>query len=396
MPKISRKGIEMPESPIRKLVPYAEKAKSKGKNVLHLNIGQPDVKPPDCVIKKLNNLELNKLEYSHSAGIIEYRKKLAKYYKEISQDINFNEILITTGGSEALNTIINCICDPGDEIIIPDPYYANYNGFINSCSATIKPLFCDIKNEFRLPSIEDFEKNITKRTRAILICNPGNPTGALYTIKELEQLSNIVKQHDLFLIADEVYREFVYDNNVHHSVLTLKKIQQNTIVIDSVSKRYSMCGARIGAIISKNRDVINTALKFSQSRLSPPTIGQILSMEALNSGKKYFSETISEYDKRRKTLVKLINKIDGIICPLPKGAFYCIAELPVKSAENFCKWLLESFHIDNTTVMLAPANGFYSKKNEVFNQVRIAYVLEEEKLKLAAKIIEKGLELYID
>ena len=340
MPKISRKGIKMPESPIRKLVPYAEKAKNKGKNVLHLNIGQPDLKPPDCVIEKLNNLELNKLEYSHSAGIIEYRKKLAKYYKEISQDITFNEILITTGGSEALNTIINCICDPGDEIIIPDPYYANYNGFINSCSATIKPLLCDIKKNSNYPRSKILKKILQKELEPFLICNPGNPTGALYSIKELKQLSNIVKHHDLFLIADEVYREFVYDNNVHHSVLTLKNIHQNTILIDSVSKRYSMCGARIGAIISKNKDVINTALKFSQARLSPPTIGQILSMEALDSGKKYFSEIISEYDKRRRTLVELINKIDGIICPLPKGAFYCIAELPVKNAENFCKWLL--------------------------------------------------------
>ena len=396
MPKISQKGLQMPESPIRKLVPFAEKAKKSGKEVLHLNIGQPDVLPPTNVMKKINNFDIKSLTYSHSAGIEDYRKKLARYYQKIEPTISYNDILITTGGSEALNTIINCICDPEDEIIIPDPYYANYNGFTNSCNVNIVPILCDINNNFKLPNTKQFEEKISKKTKAILICNPGNPTGVLYSKKELESLAMIVKKHDIFLIADEVYREFIYDNHSHYSVLKLNSIKNNTIIIDSVSKRYSMCGARIGAIISKNNQIINTALKFSQARLSPPTLGQLAAMEALNTDSDYFAKVIKEYTIRRNTLVNDIRQIPGVTCPLPKGAFYCIAELPVKNAETFCQWLLESFHIDNTTVMLAPANGFYNKKNLICNQVRIAYVLESSKLRIAANIIKKGLQEYSD
>ncbi|RPG57961.1 MAG: pyridoxal phosphate-dependent aminotransferase [Flavobacteriales bacterium TMED191] len=396
MPKISQKGKQMPESPIRKLVPFAEKAKKSGKEVLHLNIGQPDVLPPINVMQKINNFDIKSLTYSHSAGIEDYRKKLARYYQKIEPKISYNDILITTGGSEALNTIINCICDPEDEIIIPDPYYANYNGFTNSCNVNIVPILCDINNNFKLPNTKQFEEKISKKTKAILICNPGNPTGVLYSKKELKSLAMIVKKYDIFLIADEVYREFIYDNHSHYSVLKLNSIKDNTIIIDSVSKRYSMCGARIGAIISKNNQIINTALKFSQARLSPPTLGQLAAMEALNTDSDYFEKVIKEYSIRRNILVNDIRQIPGVTCPLPKGAFYCIVELPVKNAETFCQWLLESFHIENTTVMLAPANGFYNKKNLIYNQVRIAYVLESAKLRIAANIIKKGLQEYSD
>jgi len=396
MLKISKKGTNMPESPIRKLVPFAENAKKNGINVLHLNIGQPDILPPENVIKKINNFNINKVEYSHSAGLELYRKKLAKYYNQLGGNVDYRDILITTGGSEALSTVLNCICDPGDEIIIPDPYYANYNGFSNATNVTIKAIPCSINENFKLPTTKQFENNITTKTKAILICNPGNPTGALYTIKELQALSRIVKKYNLFLIADEVYREFTYDNNTHFSILSLPNIDKNSIVIDSISKRYSMCGARVGAIVSKNNEITQTALKFSQARLSPPIFGQIAALEALNTNKKYFTKVIREYNQRRKVLVNELNKIPGVKCPMPKGAFYCIAELPIKNAELFCQWLLEKFSFQNTTVMLAPANGFYSKKNMVFNQIRIAYVLEIKKLKIATQIIKKALEEYKD
>ena len=394
MLSISKKGLNMPESPIRKLVPFAEKAKQNGINVLHLNIGQPDISPPKNVIKKINNFNIKKIEYSHSAGMEVYRKKLADYYNQIGNNINYQNILITTGGSEALSTVLNCICDPNDEIIIPDPYYANYNGFSNATNVKIKAIKCDINNNFQLPKTQTFEKYITKKTKAILICNPGNPTGALYNEKELKDLARIVVKYNLFLIADEVYREFIYDNHKHVSILGLKDIEQHSIIIDSVSKRYSMCGARIGAIVSKNNDIITTALKFAQARLSPPTFGQLAAIEALNTSKTYFTQTINEYNKRRKTLVYGLNKIKGVKCPMPKGAFYCIAELPINNSERFCQWMLEKFHLKNTTVMLAPASGFYSKKNAVKNQVRIAYVLEIKKLKLAIQIIKYALNAY--
>jgi len=325
MPSISKKGINMPESPIRKLVPYAEKAKKNNIEVLHLNIGQPDIAPPINVLRKINNFQIDSVEYSHSAGIESYRRKLAQYYQKINSNISHEDILITTGGSEALNMVLNCICDPGDEIIIPDPYYANYNGFSNSTNAIIKPILCKIENNFKLPDTSKFQANITNKTKAILICNPGNPTGALYTIDELTALSKIVKKHDIFLIVDEVYREFIYDNQKHHSALTLNNIKNNTIIIDSISKRYSMCGARIGSIVSKNKQIIQTALKFSQARLSPPTFGQLAAMEALNTEESYFKTVIKEYDQRRKLLVTSLNQIKGVQCPMPKGAFYCIA-----------------------------------------------------------------------
>ena len=394
MLNISKKGKNMPESPIRKLVPFSEKAKKNGINVLHLNIGQPDILPPKNVIKKINNFNIKRVEYSHSAGIEKYRKKLANYYCKLNSSISYTDILITTGGSEALSTVLNCICDPSDEIIIPDPYYANYNGFSNASNVKIKPLLCNIENGFKLPEINQFEREITKKTKAIVICNPGNPTGAVYTLTELQALSKIIKKHNIFLIADEVYREFIYDDTKHYSVLELKNIEQHTIIIDSVSKRYSMCGARVGAIVSKNHDIINTALKFSQARLSPPKFGQLAAMEALNTKASYFKKVVKEYDLRRKTLVYALNKIPGVKCPMPKGAFYCIAELPIPNAENFCRWLLEEFKFQNSTVMLAPANGFYSKKNMINNQVRIAYVLENKKLQLAIEIIKRGLEEY--
>jgi len=396
MPKISQKGLTMPESPIRKLVPFAEIAKKKGIEVLHLNIGQPDIQPPKNVIEKINNFQINEVEYSHSAGIEKYRKKLAIYYRTISEKISYSDILVTTGGSEALSTTLNCICDPGDEIIIPDPYYANYNGFSNSTSVKIRPILCTIDNGFQLPKIKEFESKITAKTKGILICNPGNPTGALYTKTELVELSRIINKHCFFLMADELYREFVYENTKHYSVLKLKNIEANTIVIDSVSKRYSMCGARVGAIIYRNNELINTALKFSQARLSPPTFGQIAAMEALNTKSTYFKKVVDEYNKRRIFLVESLNKIPGVKCPTPKGAFYCIAELPIKNAEDFCQWILEKFHIEQTTVMLAPANGFYSKEHKIKNQVRIAYVLELKKLQLAIKIIQKALQAYKD
>ena len=386
----------MPESPIRKLVPFSEKAKTKGVEVLHLNIGQPDISPPKNVLDKINKFEINSIQYSHSAGIQEYREKLSEYYRKIEKTISYQNILITTGGSEALSTVLNCICDPEDEIIIPDPYYANYNGFSNSSNIKIKPILCEIGKGFKLPKINQFEEKITKKTKAILICNPGNPTGALYSLKELKELGKIIKKYDIFLIADEVYREFIYDDYKHHSILKLKDIEQNNIIIDSVSKRYSMCGARVGAIISKNNELINTALKFSQARLSPPTLGQLAAMEALNTKPNYFKKVIKEYDTRRQVVVNGLNQIPGVICPKPKGAFYCIAQLPVKNSDTFCKWLLKEFEFKKTTVMLAPANGFYSKENNIKNQVRIAYVLEKQKLALAVEIIKRGLDLYED
>ena len=384
----------MPESPIRKLVPFAEKAKEKGIDVLHLNIGQPDILPPKNVLQKINNFQINQVEYSHSAGMEEYRKHLSKYYHNISAGISHEDILVTTGGSEALSIVLNCICDPGDEIIIPDPYYANYNGFTNAGNIKIRAVECTINSKFKLPETHHFEEKINSKTKAILICNPGNPTGALYTFSELKELAKIVKKYNLFLIADEVYREFVYDDLSHHSILTLNSIKKNTIIIDSTSKRYSMCGARIGCIVSRNKQIINTALKFSQARLSPPTLGQLAGIAALKTKQTYFNTVIKEYTKRRNILVDGLNKIPGVRCPMPKGAFYCIAELPVKNSELFCRWLLEEFNLKQATVMLAPASGFYSTGNKINNQVRIAYVLEIKKLKLAIKILEKGLAQY--
>ena len=394
MPKISQKGIAMPESPIRKLVPFAEKAKKAGKKVYHLNIGQPDIKTPELALDAIHNFSNEVVEYSHSAGFESYRKGLASYYQNLAIDVDYNDVMVTTGGSEALLFALNSCLDPGDEVIIPEPFYANYNGFSISAGVKVKPIATSINDGFALPAIEEFEKLITPKTKAILICNPGNPTGYLYSKKELETLRDIVIKYDLFLIADEVYREFAYDGNQHHSVLNIEGLGQNAIVIDSTSKRYSMCGIRVGCIVSKNKEVMTTALKFAQARLSPPTFGQIAGEAALSTPKSYFQEVSSEYVSRRDVLIEGLNKIEGVICPKPKGAFYAIAQLPIDDADKFAQWLLEDFDFNGETVMVAPAAGFYATPNTGVNQVRIAYVLNKESLKAAIKILDEALKVY--
>ena len=384
----------MPESPIRKLVPYAEQAKKDGKKVYHLNIGQPDIETPQVALDAVKNFSKQVVEYSHSAGFESYRKGLAAYYQSLDINISYDELMITTGGSEALLFGLNSCLDTGDEVIIPEPFYANYNGFSASAGIKVKPISTSINNGFALPPIEEFEKLITNKTKAILICNPGNPTGYLYSLEELETLRDLVKKYDLFLFADEVYREFSYDGNSHISVLNLDGLEDNAVVIDSTSKRYSMCGIRVGCIVSKNKDVINTALKFAQARLSPPTFGQVAGEAALSTPKSYFDDVISEYVSRRDLLVDGLNQIPGVLCPKPKGAFYAIAELPVDNAEKFAQWLLEEFDYNNETLMVAPAAGFYSTVGEGYNQVRIAYVLNLDSLKKAIKCLEEALKLY--
>ena len=394
MPNISNKGINMPESPIRKLVPFAEEAKKKNIEVLHLNIGQPDIKPPKEVLKKIQNFNISEVEYTHSAGIESYRKGIANYYNNIGINISHEDIIVTTGGSEALIFSLNSILDPGDEIIIPEPFYANYNGFAILSSVKVSPIISKIENGFKLPSGKEFEKLINTKTKAILICNPNNPTGYLYSKEEIHELAKIVKKYDIFLIVDEVYREFVYDKKNHYSVLNELEITENVIVIDSVSKRYSMCGARIGCITSRNKKLIQTCLKFAQARLSPPTFGQLAAMEALKAKGIYFNTVINEYEKRRNLLVSELNKIDGVYCPKPSGAFYCIAELPINNADKFCQWILEKYNLKNQTIMMAPASGFYTKKNIGEKQVRIAYVLNTEKIKLAVDILKGAIKKY--
>ena len=394
MPNISNKGFNMPESPIRKLVPFAENAKRKGKKVYHLNIGQPDIQTPSVALEAIKNFDNNVVEYSHSAGFESYRKGLASYYQSLDIDVSYNDLMVTTGGSEALLFALNSCLDAGDEIIIPEPFYANYNGFSISAGITVKPISTSISNGFALPPIEDFVKLITPKTKAILICNPGNPTGYLYSQEELELLRDVVKKYNLFLFADEVYREFCYDGNSHCSVLSLDGLEKHAVVIDSTSKRYSMCGIRVGCIVSKNPEVINTALKFAQARLSPPTFGQVAGEAALSTPKSYFEDVINEYVSRRDLLVDGLNKIDGVICPKPKGAFYAIAQLPVDNAEKFAQWLLEEFDYQNETLMVAPAAGFYSTEGEGNNQVRIAYVLNQDSLKRAIKCLEQALVQY--
>ena len=394
MPKISAKGLSMPESPIRKLVPFAENAKKRGTQVIHLNIGQPDISTPEIALKAIRNFKPNVIAYSHSAGNQSYREGLAHYYQNVGIDVDHTQILVTTGGSEAISIALNTIMDKGDEIIIPEPFYANYNGFSTAADITVKPITSSIDNGFALPSISEFEKLITPNTKAILICNPGNPTGYLYTKDELNALKKIVLKHDLFLIADEVYREFTYDGKKHTSVLEIDELNQNTILIDSVSKRYSMCGARVGCMVTKNKEVLETALKFAQARLSPPSLGQVAGEAALNTPKSYFTEVIDEYVNRRDLLIEGLNKIDGITCPKPSGAFYCIAQLPIDDADKFAKWLLEEFSWNNKTVMVAPAQGFYSTPEIGKQQIRIAYVLNLEELQNAITIIEEALKIY--
>ncbi|MCF6182187.1 pyridoxal phosphate-dependent aminotransferase [Lutibacter sp.] len=394
MPSISLKGKNMPESPIRKLVPYAENAKKKGIKVFHLNIGQPDIKTPEIALEAVKNNTIKVLAYSRSEGSEEYRTKIANYYKKQNIEVTANEIIVTTGGSEALLFAMGTITDPGDEIIIPEPFYANYNGFATSSGVKIVPVISKIENNFALPPIEEFEKLITSKTKGILICNPGNPTGYLYSKEEIEKLAVIVKKHDLFIISDEVYREFVYDNVQHQSVLHNFGLENNAIIIDSVSKRYSMCGARIGCLVSKNKEVISTALKFAQARLSPPTFAQIASEAALETPASYFKEVNDEYKSRRDTLIRELKKIKGVKVGTPKGAFYCVAELPVDNTDKFSKWLLEDFNLNNETVMVAPAAGFYSTPGFGTNQVRIAYVLKNEDLIRSVEILKKAIETY--
>ncbi|WP_179343894.1 pyridoxal phosphate-dependent aminotransferase [Winogradskyella ursingii] len=396
MPKISAKGLNMPESPIRKLVPFAEEAHKQGKTVYYLNIGQPDIKTPEVALDAVKFHMLDILAYTRSEGSENYRIKIAEYYKRNDIEVTHNDIIVTTGGSEALLFAFGSIMDEDDEIIIPEPFYANYNGFSTASGVNVVPVISKIENNFALPPIEEFEKLITPKTKAILICNPGNPTGYLYSKEEIRQLAAVVKKHDLFLIADEVYREFVYDGISHFSILQEAGLEDHAIVIDSVSKRYSMCGARIGYLVSKNPEVIKTALKFAQARLSPPTLAQIASEAALQTPQSYFDDVKEEYVKRRNILIEGLEKIEGVKVAKPNGAFYCIAELPVKNSDDFARWLLESFHYNNNTVMVAPAAGFYSTPGVGLNQIRIAYVLNEESLKLCIKILEEALKVYRD
>jgi aspartate aminotransferase len=394
MPKISEKAILMPASPIRKLVPYAEKAKKAGKIVYHLNIGQPDIETPEVALNAVRNMDRKVIEYSHSAGFESYRNGLSAYYIKTGINVKPEDIIITTGGSEALIFGFMTTCNPGDEIIIPEPFYANYNGFAVTAGLTVVPVTATIESGFALPPVEEIEKKITAKTKAIVICNPGNPTGYLYSKEELEQLAAIVKKHDLFLYADEVYREFCYDGAVPFSVMNLAGIEDNVIMIDSVSKRYSMCGARIGALISKNKEVMAAALKFGQARLSPPTIDQIASEAALNTPQSYFDNVVAEYVERRNIMVDGLNSIPGVFCPKPSGAFYCVAKFPVDDAEKFCQWLLEDFEFEGQTVMMAPANGFYATKGAGQQEARIAYVLNQDSLRKAVICLREALKVY--
>jgi aspartate aminotransferase len=394
MPTISAKGQSMPESPIRKLVPFAEQAEKAGKKVLYLNIGQPDIATPQVALDAVRNIQRSVIEYSHSAGFASYRNGLAEYYKSSGIDIDADEILVTTGGSEALIFGFLSCFNPGDEVIIPEPFYANYNGFTNIAGVKITPVTAKIEKGFALPDIEDFEDLITEKTKGIIICNPGNPTGYLYSKEELDQLKEIVSKHDLYLFADEVYREFCYDGAKPFSVMNLEGIEQNVILVDSVSKRYSMCGARIGAMISRNKEIISTALKFAQARLSPPTLAQIASEAALKTPQSYFTEVIEEYVERRDIMVDGLNAIEGVFCPKPKGAFYCVAKFPVDSTEKFCQWLLQDFDYNGKTVMMAPASGFYATKGLGQNEARIAYVLEKNSLRDAVDCLREALKVY--
>jgi aspartate aminotransferase len=394
MPYISERGFMMPESPIRKLVPYAEEAKRKGKKVYHLNIGQPDIKTPEVAIEAVKNLNETVIEYSHSAGNESYRRKLSEYYRGLDIPVDHTEMLITAGGSEAILFALMSTLDPGDEVIVPEPYYANYNGFTIEAGVKVKPVISIIDNGFALPAMAEFERLITPRTRGIIICNPNNPTGYLYSWGELEQLGRIIIKHDLFLYSDEVYREFCYDGQTHFSSMLIPGADQHVILLDSVSKRYSACGVRIGAMISRNREVVSTALKFAQARLSPPSLGQILGEAALDTPREYFDQVYREYIERRDFMVEALNRMEGVICPVPKGAFYTIAQLPVDDADDFARWLLSDFSWENQTVMLAPASGFYSRPELGKQQVRIAYVLKKDDLEKAMTCLEKALRAY--
>ncbi len=385
----------MPQSPIRKLVPFAENAKKKGVKVIHLNIGQPDIKTPQIALDAVKNNTLTVLEYSRTEGSETFREKVADYYAKHHILVRASDIIVTTGGSEALSFAMGTIADTDDEIIIPEPFYANYNGFAIANGVKVVPVISKLEDNFALPPIAEFEKLITPRTKAILICNPGNPTGYLYSKEEIQQLAAIVKKHDLFLIADEVYREFTYDNKEHYSILQEEGLDDYAIIIDSVSKRYSMCGARVGFMVCKNKEVIATALKFGQARLSPPTYAQIAAEAALDTPQSYFDDVKTEYLQRRDLLVAELEKIEGIKVAKPQGAFYCIVELPISDADDFAQWLLEDFRVNNETVMVAPAGGFYATPGLGKNQIRIAYVLDQDSLKRAVAILGEALKSYI-
>lgn len=394
MPAISKKGLSMPESPIRKLVPYAEEAKKRGVQVIHLNIGQPDIKTPQIALDAVKNNNIEVLSYSRTEGTDQYREKIAAYYAKHRIHVTHKDIIVTTGGSEALSFAMGCIADTDDEIIIPEPFYANYNGFAIAAGVKVVPVVSKIEDNFALPPIEAFEERIGPKTKAILICNPGNPTGYLYSKDEIKKLAALVKKYDLFLVADEVYREFAYDGVTHYSILEEEGLEAHAIVIDSVSKRYSMCGARIGCIVSKNKALIQSALKFAQARLSPPTYAQIASEAALDTPQSYFDAVKEEYTERRNILLRELRKIPDIKIAKPQGAFYCMVELPVADADDFAQWLLEKFDVDGETVMVAPAAGFYATEGLGKNQIRIAYVLEKELLIKAVAILGKALKTY--
>jgi aspartate aminotransferase len=393
MLQISDRGQQMPPSPIRKLVPYAEAAKRKGIHVYHLNIGQPDVETPPAILNAVRNADITVLEYSHSAGNESYRRKLVQYYKKVGIDLNYDEIIVTTGGSEAILFGFFTCLNPGDEVIIPEPYYANYNGFAVTAGVKVVPVTSHIQNGFALPPISDFEKKITQKTKAIIICNPNNPTGYLYSRQEMEALKSICLKNNLFLFSDEAYREFCYDGE-YISAFHLSGMEEHVVLMDTISKRYSACGARLGAFVTKNKTVYAAAMKFAQARLSPPGLAQILGEAAVDLPDSYFDRPKAEYESRRNLLVNRLNKIPGVFCPMPGGAFYAIAQLPIDNADRFCQWLLESFSYQNKTVMLAPATGFYSTPGLGNNEVRLAYVINKKNLADAMDCLEQALQQY--
>ncbi|MBR5299804.1 MAG: pyridoxal phosphate-dependent aminotransferase [Bacteroidales bacterium] len=395
MASISEKAQLMPASAIRKLVPFADAAKKQGVKVYHLNLGQPDIKSPKCALDAVRNYSLENVSYSHSAGLMELRKGLVeKYYKKIGIDLTVDELIVTVAGSESVNLALEIACNPGDEVIVLEPFYTNYNTFAFMNGLTLKAIPTDIRNGFQIPPIEEFEKAITDKTKAILVCNPGNPTGTQYSKESMLALGEIARKHDLFLLSDEVYREFCYTDEPHFSAMQIPGLEQNVILIDSVSKRYNLCGARIGCIVSHNKDVMAAAMKFAQARLCPPVIGQIASIGALDTPDEYFDAVKEEYIKRRDFMIEGLNKIEGVFTPLPMGAFYTIAELPVDDTESFAKWMLEHFRVDNETTMVTPAASFYKTPGKGKNHARIAYVLEVDEMKKALHILEEGLKAY--
>ncbi len=394
MPEFSKRSINLPSSPIRKLVPFAEAAKKRGTRVFHLNIGQPDIQTPPEFMQAIIDADLKVVEYSHSAGIEPLRQQIADYYRRLNHTIDTDQVLVTTGASEALNFVFTAIMDPGDEVVVPEPFYANYLSFSLANDGVVVPVPTSIDDDFALPSMESLEEKITPNTRAILICNPGNPTGVLYPKEALEQLAKIVKKHDLFLIADEVYREFNYDDEPHFSTLGLKEIEQNVVVVDSISKRFSACGARIGCIVSKNEKLMGLILKMAQARLSPPTFGQIGAAAVYQLPNSYYEGVVAEYSKRRDILKAALDEIDGVLCPQVNGAFYAMVRLPVADSEYFCRWMLEEFPHEGAPVMMAPGDGFYATPGRGKDEVRIAYVLNCDDLKAAMNCLAAGLKAY--